>query len=191
MKIAVVGAGPGGLIASAKSAENGNDVTVTDGKVFLSSAGVYTVTYKVTDTLFYNEEGNQVSKTLTHSWNVIVDVSLKDTKVPDAYFAFDTSKQKMGYYKPSFGDVKQYIPFLEGLKIYDYNGKTEYLRFDGSSDFNKVASITITGYSSNKALVEIKLTDGGVINTQFLARANSGGGSTYTGKIKTSNNTKP
>ena len=95
----------------------------------------------------------------------------------------------MGYYKPTFGDVKQYLPFLKGLKIYDYNGQTEYLRFDGTNDFNKVASITITGYASNKASVEIKLTDGGVIHTQFLARANSGGASTYTGKIKTSNNT--
>lgn len=179
--------------------ENGNPVTVTDDKVNLSDAGVYTVTYTVTDQLFYDKDGNQLEvkdasravtvETKTYSWNVTISVSLKDTAIPNARFEFDATKQKMGYYKPTFGDVKQYLPFLAGLKIYDYNGKTEYLRFDGSSDFNKVASITITGYESNKAQVEIKLTDGGVINTRFLARANSGGGSTYTGKIKTSNNT--
>ena len=169
--------------------ENGNTVEVSNGEVMLSVAGKYTVTYTVTDTLFYNKDGNTVTESIKYSWNVVIDVSLKDTKIPDARFEFDATKQKMGYYKPSLGDVKQYIPFLAGLKIYDYNGQTEYLRFDGSSDFNKVASITITGYESNKALVEIKLTDGGVINTRFLSRANSGGGSTYTGKIKTSNNT--
>ena len=170
--------------------ENGNAVTVTNNKVTLSDAGKYTVTYKVTDTLFYDKDGNVIeNKSIDYSWDVTISVSLKDTAIPDARFEFDTTKQKMGYYKPTIGDVKQYLPFLAGLKIYDYNGKTEYLRFDGSNDFNKIASITITGYESNKALVEIKLTDGGVINTRFLARANSGGGSTYTGKIKTNNNT--
>ena len=82
-----------------------------------------------------------------------------------------------------------YIPFLAGLKIYDYNGQTEYLRFDGDADFNKVANIKVTNkYSGNDALVVVNLTDGGVITLQLLARADSGGGSTYTGSIKTSNN---
>jgi len=171
--------------------EQGKTVNVSNGTVSLSAAGKYTVTYTVTDDAFYDEDGNSVDteSPRKYVWTVTVDVALKDTALPNAYFKFDATKQKMGYYKPAFGDVKQYLPFLAGLKIYDYNGQTEYLRFDGSSDFSKVASITITGYSSNKAAVEVKLTDGGVINTQFLARANSGGGSTYTGKIKTSNNT--
>ena len=169
--------------------ENNNSVTVTGGKISLSEAGKYTVTYTVKDALFYNENGETLEKEVEYDWNVTLDVSLKDSAVPDAYFEFNSDSQKMGYYKPTWGDVKQYLPFLAGLKIYDYNGQTSYLRFDGDADFNKIASITITDYSSNKAAVEVKLTDGGVINTQFLARANSGGGSTYTGKIKTSNNT--
>lgn len=169
--------------------ENNNSVTVTGGKISLPEAGKYTVTYTVKDALFYNENGETLEKEVEYDWNVTLDVSLKDSAVPDAYFEFNSDSQKMGYYKPNWGDVKQYLPFLAGLKIYDYNGQTSYLRFDGDADFNKIASITITGYSSNKAVVEVKLTDGGVINTQFLARANSGGGSTYTGKIKTSNNT--
>ena len=178
---------------------DGNSVVVTNGKINLSKAGEYTVTYTVTDKLFYDKDGHQLNvseaaravtvETKTYSWNITVSVSLKDTKISDAYFAFDATKQKMGYYKPTIGDVKQYIPFLAGLKIYDYTGEEVYLRFDGDADFNKVASITITGYTSNEAYIEVKLTDGGVINTKFLARADSGGGSTYTGKIKTSNNT--
>ncbi|MBR6792794.1 MAG: InlB B-repeat-containing protein [Clostridia bacterium] len=169
--------------------ENNNAVAVTDRKISLSDAGKYIVTYTVTDTLFYDKNGETVTNSIEYSWNVTLNVSLKDAATPDAYFGFDSTKQKMGYYKPSWGDVKQYLPFLAGLKIYDYNGQTSYLRFDGDADFNKVASVTITGYASNKASLEVKLTDGGVINTQFLARANSGGASTYTGKIKTSNNT--
>ena len=172
--------------------ENGNAVAVTDNKISLTDAGKYTVTYTVTDNMLYDQNGNRLEarafQTAEYSWNVTLSVSLKDVSVPDAYFAFDSTKQKMGYYAPLLGDVKQYLPFLAGLKIYDYNGKTEYLRFDGDADYNKVASVTITGYTSNEAYIEVKLTDGGVINTKFLARADSGGGSTYTGKIKTSNN---
>ena len=177
------------LEISAKD-EKGNAVTVTDGKVSLSDAGEYTVTYTVTDSLFYDEEGNQIVKSegIKYSWDVTIDVSLKDTRIPDARFAFETAKQKMGYYVKSSilsTSVYQYLPFLAGLKIYDYNGKTEYLRFDGDNDFNKVASIEVTNkYSGNKARVVVTLTDGGVIETLFLSRADSGGGSTYTGSIK-------
>ena len=177
-----------GLVISCKDSD-GNAIAVTGGKVSLSAAGEYTVTYTVTDKRFLDKEGKVVDReSIKYEWAITVSVSLKDTAIPDARFEIDATEQKMGYYKPTIGDVKQYLPFLAGLKIYDYNGKTEYLRFDGSADFNKVASVTITGYASNKASVEIKLTDGGVINTQFLARANSGGASTYTGSIKTKNN---
>ena len=169
---------------------SGNPVTVNGGKVTLSSADTYTVTYTVTDTLFFDKDGNKVENSHSYSWDVTVEISLKDNAVPNARFDFDATKQKMGYYKPSWGDVKQYLPFLAGLKIYDYNGQTEYLRFDGDKDFNKVASIVVTNkYSGNDALVVVTLTDGGVIQAQFCARADSGGASTYTGKIKTSGST--
>ena len=176
---------------------SGNEIPLANGVLSLTQPGEYTVTYAITDELVYDQNGELAGSTTyarrnastVFTWSVKLVVTTKDTSLPNAYFEFDASKQKMGYYKPTIGDVKQYLPFLAGLKIYDYTGKTPYLRFDGSSDFKKVASVTITGYASNKASVEIKLTDGGVIYTQFLARANSGGGSTYTGKIKTSNNT--
>jgi len=172
---------------------DGNAVTVTDGKVTLSVADEYTVTYTVTDTLFYDKNGNAADlDSIQYSWNVTVSVSLKDTAVPDAYFAFNPDSQKMGYYVQNLvftKNVYQYLPFLAGLKIYDYNGQTAYLRFDGDSDFSKVAKIEVTNnYSGNDALVKVTLVDGGVITMQFLARADSGGGSTYTGSIKTSDN---
>ena len=172
---------------------SGNTVTVTDGKISLSAADTYTVTYTVTDTLFFDKDGNTVAGEETYSWDVTVSVSLKDTAVKDAYYEFDASKQKMGYYVKSSilsTSVYQYLPFLAGLKIYDYNGQTAYTRFNGDTDFDKVAKIEVTNkYSGNDALVKVTLTDGGVITAQFLARADSSGGSTYTGSIKTSNNT--
>ncbi len=171
--------------------ENGNAVAVTNGKVSLSNAGNYTVTYTVTDTVFYDKDGVTVSDTKEYSWNVTITVSLKDNSIPDAYFDYDTSKQVMGYAKKSIfaGGQTQYLPFLAGLKIYDYNGQDAYLRFDGDNDFNKIASATITGYTSaNHVLIEVKLIDGGVINVDTTARAVSGG-STYTGTLNTSGNT--
>lgn len=173
--------------------DGGNAVTVTDGKVTLSTMGEYGVTYTVTDTVFFDKDGNKLGepKSITYSWDVAVNVSLKDTAIPDAYFDYDATKQTMGYAKKSMfaGGNTQYLPFLAGLKIYDYNGQNSYLRFDGDNDFNKIASATITGYTSaNHVLIEVKLTDGGVIDIDTTARAASGG-STYTGKIQTSGNT--
>ncbi len=180
------------LVITVKDSK-GNSVPVTNGKITLSSADTYTVTYTVTDTLFYDKDGNTVSGTIEYSWDVTVDVSLKDKSIPDAYFAFDSTKQKMGYETKTVlfsTSVYQYIPFLAGLQIYDYNGQNEYVRFDGDTDYNKVAKIEVTNkYSGNNALIVVTLTDGGVIELQLLARANSGGGSTYTGSIKTSDTT--
>ena len=177
-----------GLKISCKDS-SGNAVDLTDNKITLGSIETYTVTYTVTDSEIYDKNAEKVAGSVEYTWNVTLDVTLKDVSIPNAKFSFDSTKQKMGYYAPAWGDVKQYLPFLAGLKIDDYNGQEEYLRFDGDADYNKIASITITQYVSNEAYVEVKLTDGGVINTKFLARADSGGGSTYTGSIKTSNNT--
>ncbi len=179
-----------GLVITCKNSF-GNAVTVTDGKITLSAADEYTVTYTVTDTLFFDKDGNTVTKTVGYSWDATVSVSLKDTAVPNAYFAYDTTKQTMGYAKKSIfaGGNTQYLPFLAGLKIYDYNGQNAYLRFDGDNDFNKIAAAEITGYTSaNHVLIKVTLTDGGVINIDTTARAASGG-STYTGKLQTSGNT--
>ncbi|MBO5715962.1 MAG: InlB B-repeat-containing protein, partial [Clostridia bacterium] len=171
----------------------GESLAITNNKVTLSAADTYTITYTLTDTWFYDKDGNEVTKSINYSWNVTLNVSLKDTASPDAYFKFVATNQKMGFEKKTVlfsTSIYQYIPFLAGLKIYDYVGQTEYLRFDGDNDFSKVASITVTNkYSGNDARIVVTLTDGGVIDLQLLARADSGGGSTYTGSIKTSGNT--
>ena len=168
--------------------ENGNDIDVTDGKVSLSSGGKYTVTYKVTDALFHDNDGNTISKSIDYTWSITIDVSLKDIAILNAYFEFDSTKQIMGY-NGSGSRIVQFIPFLAGLKIHDYNSDgTAYLRFNGDDDFDKLEAVDIVGYESNKASIEVKLTDGGLIKIKFLARADSGG-STYTGSIKTLDNT--
>ena len=170
---------------------DGNPVSVADGKVNLSEMGKYTVTYTVIDTLFYDKDGNAISGSESYSWDVTIYVSLKDLDTPNAYYDYVAENQVMGYAKKSVlaGGNTQYLPFLAGLKIYDYIGQEAYLRFDGDNDFNKIASATITGYTSaNHVLIEVKLVDGGVISVDTTARAASGG-STYTGTLNTSGNT--
>lgn len=170
--------------------DNGNDVTVNNGKVSISEAGEYTVTYSVTDTKFFDKNGEAIEQTLSYSWDVTLSVSLKDTAIPDAYFEFDASKQVI--YRSGSSNIKQFIPFLAGLKIYDYNGQTSYLRFDGDNDFNKIAKATInnvntTGEAQGYHIVTIELVDGGKIVIDMDVRANSGS-STHTGSIKVRSN---
>ena len=169
----------------------GNTVTVTDGKITLSAADTYTATYEVTDTVFYDKDGNAITKTVNYSWNVEISVSLKDKATPNAEFVFDTSKQIMGYGTKSglegLGKNNfQYIPFLAGLQIYDYIGQEKYLRFDGNTEFSKIAKVELTCASDN-AYITVTLIDGGIIDITFFGRADSGG-STKTGAIKVSDN---
>jgi len=168
-------------------------VSAPGGRLDISNAGNYTLRYEVTDTLFYDENGETVEKSVVYTWDVIISVSLKDVSVPNAEFKFDSSKQTMGYAKKSLfaGGNTQYLPFLAGLKIYDYNygSETPYLRFDGDTDFNKIAAAEITGYTSaNHVLINVTLTDGGIITVDTTARAVSGG-ATYTGTLQTNGNT--
>ena len=178
------------LTVSCKDSNN-NPITVTDGKVTLSAAGDYTVTYSVTDTLFYDKDGHVEGNTVNYSWDVIVTVSLKDTSLPNAYYAFDSSKQVI--YRSGNSNIKQFIPFLAGLKIYDYNTADEaYLRFDGDTDFNKIAKASInnvntTGEAQGYHIVTVELVDGGKLVIDMDVRANSGS-STHSGSIKVRNN---
>ncbi len=170
--------------------ENGNSIPVTNGKVALSTAGEYTVTYTVTDTLFFDKDGKQVTDTKNYSWNTDISVALKDTAIPNAYFEFDATKQVI--YRSGNSNIKQFIPFLAGLKIYDYNGQTSYLRFDGDNDFNKIAKASInnintTAEAQGYHIVTIEFIDGGKLVIDMDVRANSGS-STHTGSIKVRNN---
>ncbi|MBR0088455.1 MAG: InlB B-repeat-containing protein, partial [Clostridia bacterium] len=170
-----------GLTITCKDA-SGNPVALSGNKLTLSQMQQYTVTYTANDTLFFDKDGEQISDSRAYSWDIKVSVSLKDKATKDAEFEFVADNQKMGWYS----GVKQYIAFLGGLKIYDYIGENRYLRFDGDNDFSKVARIQTEycGSQNHDVKVTVTLTDGGVITTQFLTRANSGG-STYTGSIKT------
>ena len=163
--------------------DNGNPVTVTDDKINLSEKKIYTVTYSVSDSMFFDKDGNSVSDNRHYSWDVRLYVSLKDNDTPKAEFEFIAANQKMGYYS----GIKQYLPFLAGLKIYDYIGETRYTRFDGDNDFNKVAKIDVVCQTDGDhyAYVDVTLTDGGVISAKFLTRADRSGGSTYSGSVKT------
>ena len=112
----------------------GNEVAVTNGKIELSEKNDYTVTYTVTDQVFYDNGGQLVENTQEFSWKLPITVSLKKS-LPNAYFEFDSTQQKIYY--AGLSSYTQFIPFLSGLKIYDYNDAEgePYCRFDGGNIF--------------------------------------------------------
>ncbi len=173
--------------------ENGTNIPLTNGKLTFADAKEYTVTYTLTDTIFYNENGEQVPQTVTYTKKLPVSVALKDTSTPNAEFEFDSTKQVIYYNKALLGDKVQFMPFLAGLKIYDYMGETRYLRFDGDDNaYLKVVSATIenlntTGEAQGYHIITVKLVDGGVLKIDLDVKATSGG-STHSGSIKTNKN---
>ena len=175
---------------------NGNVVTVSNNKVALSTEGTYTVTYTVTDTLFYDNDGKTYTNSIQYSWNVIVQVALKEIGIPNARFEFNTDVQKI--FRSGNSNIVQFIPFLSGLKIYDYDEDGGmYLRFDGggtesTTDYAKITSATInnvntTGEAQGYHIVTVELQDGGKIVIDMDVRADSGS-SKHSGSIKVRNN---
>ncbi|MBE7044719.1 MAG: hypothetical protein E7397_04265 [Ruminococcaceae bacterium] len=171
--------------------DQGNNVVVTNGNVDFSETKDYIATYSVTDSVFTDKDGNIEEKSISYSWDVPIKVS-KKIAIEDAYFEFDSSKQKI--YCSGYSSYTQFIPFLAGLKIYDYDGtsETSYLRFDGDTDFNKIAKATInnvntTGEAEGNHIVTVELTDGGKLTVDLDVRATSGG-STHTGSLKVGSN---
>lgn len=168
----------------------GNPVSITDNKLTLSEQKNYIVTYSITDSLFYDKDGNAVSGSINYSWDVGVSVSTKDVSVPDAEITFDTSKQKVYNDETAYfgtGDYVQMVQFLDGLRIYDYIGQEKYLRFNGDTDFNKIARVTVgnpvASGGANIHTVTIELIDGGVLYVDVRECALQGGSSTHSGSV--------
>ncbi|MBO5369408.1 MAG: InlB B-repeat-containing protein, partial [Clostridia bacterium] len=168
----------------------GNAIGLSGGKLMLSQKMDYTVTYTVTDNVFYDKDGQKIDNSVNWTWDVPVSVTLKDKSIPDARFEFDSANQKI--YRSGNSNIVQFIPPLAGLKIYDYVGQEEYLRFDGDNDFAKIAKASIDNVSTSTQgpgchIVTIEFVDGGKLIIDMDIKANSGS-STYTGSIKVRNN---
>ncbi len=172
---------------------DGTNVTVTDGKITLDEQKDYTITYTVTDDMFFDQNAGTADGSATYSWTVPLTVSLKDKGTPNAYFEFDASAQVIYYSGNSISGYTQFIPFLAGLSIYDYEdgSDTATLRFDGSdvtNGYNKIENVSInnvetTGEAQGNHIVTVALNDGGKIVVDMDVRATNGG-STHTGSIK-------
>ena len=168
----------------------GNSITTIDNKLTLNVKNDYIITYSIVDNLFFDKNGNTVNESITYSWEVPLTVSLKDKSTPDAEISFVTSEQKV--YNDSTkligqGDYVQMVQLLDGLRIYDYIGQNKYLRFNGTTDFNKIAKVSIgdTWTSGGKTLhtVTIELVDGGILYVDIQECSLQGGSSTHNGSI--------
>lgn len=170
--------------------EGGNPVTVSDGKLVLSVKGDYIVTYSVIDKELYDKNGNKIEGEIPYSWDVVVSVSLKDKATPNAEITFDTNKQKVYNDETKLigtGDYVQMVQFLDGLRIHDYKGQEKYLRFNGDTDFNKIAKVSIgDAWQSGSyyyQTITLELVDGGVLYIDIKESSGQGGSSTHNGSI--------
>lgn len=169
--------------------ESGSALPVANGKVTLTEQKDYTITYTVTDRIAYNKNGELTEQNKVYSKTVPMNVTLKDDTIQNAEFEFDASKQK--YCISGTRNIVQSLPFLNGLKIYDYDygTSTRYLRFDGdeSNAYQKIAKYEHNNNTDHYCITKLWFVDGGTLELKYLARCDGGGGSTYTTTLKTYN----
>jgi len=172
--------------------KNGVEVKLENGKLYLDRNNEYTLVYSLTDTVFFDKFAKPVQASEAYSFEVSVRVNVNDKNTPDARFEFESEKQKI-YYSGYTDNYVQFIPFLAGLKIYDYAGDKEYLRFDGNSDYAKIAGVKIeniktSGEAEGGHIVTVELVDGAKLIVDMDVRATSGS-SAHTGNLKVKDNT--
>lgn len=164
------------------SSKTGNQELPLDGSsVTFSKRGSYVVTYEVTDSAIYDKNANRTDESVTYAKEVPFNISVVNN-LPDAELKFDQSTQRFYYYPFDVGpldtDNKQYLPLLNGLKIYDYTSNGEKtLVFDGDGhDYSSI--IRYEHSNSGNCTTTFYFQDNTVLKMVYDARANTGG-STY------------
>ena len=103
--------------------KNGSEVSADGNNVTFTDAGIYVITYKVTDPYNYDKDGNQVSEATVWTFTYEVEVSVAKSLGKNAEINVD-STSFYGYYGKTSSlfdpDFHYCVPFMSGVTITDY-----------------------------------------------------------------------
>ena len=140
--------------------KNGSEVSADGNNVTFTDAGIYVITYKVTDPYNYDKDGNQVSDATVWTFTYEVEVSVAKSLGKNAEINV-SSTSFYGYYGKTSSvfdpDFHYCIPFMRGVTITDYadDGVTAST-FTATSN---IINITVSGDKSS-GTVTIDYLDG-------------------------------
>ena len=165
---------------------SGNTLSATNNVVTLSAQGDYTLEFTVTDNIFYDKNGQTITKSVTRTYTVPLKLTVKAADVKNATVNITKTALDGVYNTVNFSDYELRIKFLDCISVTDYDNKGTGSTVNLSSN---IASATLTPSGVNvfttAFTVTITYTDGRVLTVNFSKISGSSPG-TKTGKINTS-----
>ena len=165
---------------------NGNTLTATNGVVTLSAQGDYTIEFTVDDNIFYNQNGETITKSVTRTYTVPLKLTVKEASIKNAVVNITKTALDGEYNTVNLTDYELRIKFLDCISVTDYDNKGNGTTVNLSSN---ISSATLTPSSVNvfttSFTITITYTDGRVLTVNFSKISGSSPG-TKTGKVNTS-----
>ncbi len=164
---------------------SGNALTATNGVVTLSALGSYTLEFTVNDNIFYNNMGETISKSITRTYAVPLNLTVKAADIKNAVVNITKTALDGVYTTVNLTDYKLRINFLDAISVTDYDNTGAGTTVDLTSN---IASATLTPDNVNvfttASTITITYNDGRVL-TVNLSKISGSSAGTKTAVIKT------
>ncbi len=164
----------------------GNALATSNGVVTLTDNGDYTLVFTAQDTVFYDYKAETVSKTVTRTYTVPLNLVVKEASIQNADVTITKTALDGVYTTVNLTDYKLRINFLDAISVTDYDKSGKGTTVDLSSN---ISSATLTPASVNvfttASTITITYTDGRVL-TVNLSKISGSSPGTKTATINTS-----
>ena len=164
----------------------GNAMTSTNGIVTLVAQGEYTLEFTVDDNVFYNQNGETITKSVTRTFTVPLSLTVKEANIPNATVEITKTALDGVYTTVNITDYKLRINFLDCISVTDYDNTGAGTAVNLSSNITSVA-LTPSGVNvfTTAFTATVTYTDGRVLTVNFSKISGSSPG-TKTATVNTS-----
>ncbi len=165
---------------------SGNALTATNGVVTLDAQGSYTIEFTVNDNIFYDKNGETITKSVTRTYTVPLTLTVKEADVKNATVDIIKTALDGVYTTVNLTDYKLRINFLDCISVTDYDNKGTGTTVNLSSNISS-ATITPSGVNvfTTASTITVTYTDGRVL-TVNLSKISGSSPGTKTAVVNTS-----
>ena len=165
---------------------SGNILTANNGVVTLSALGSYTLVFTVNDNIFYDQNGQPITKNVERTYSVPLNLTVKAADIKNAIVSITKTALDGVYTTVNLTDYKLRINFLDAISVTDYDNKGTGTTVDLTSN---ISSATLTPASVNvfttASTITVTYTDGRVL-TVNLSKISGSSPGTKTAIVNTS-----
>ena len=174
------------LVNASCKDSTGKQLTTNNGVITLEAQGDYTLTFTVTDNIFFDNMGNPIEKSVERTFIVSLNLTVKEADIKNAVVDITKTSLDGVYTTVNLTDYKLRIGFPDCISVTDYDNKGNGTTVDLTKN---IASATLTPSSVNvfetASTITVTYTDGRVL-TVNLSKISGSSPGTKTATVNTS-----